>query len=92
MRDYITISISSIIKESQTTEPGYCNKKYIVYYNVEEDKQKIHINTYYNKKENVIELCKHYDRELCDTIEEYEKLNLHYIESQAYGSWMDGAR
>ena len=26
------------------------------------------------------------------TIEEYEKLDLKYIESQAYGSWMDGAR
>ena len=40
MRDYITISISNIIKESQTTEQGYCNKKYIVYYNVEEDTYK----------------------------------------------------
>ena len=40
MRDYITISISNIIKESQTTEPGYCNKRYIVYYNVEEDTYK----------------------------------------------------
>lgn len=37
-------------------------------------------------------LCKSYDRGLCDAIEEYEKLNLKYIESQAYGSWMDGAR
>ena len=39
------------------------------------------------------EYCdKSYDRGLCDAIEEYEKLNLKYIESQAYGSWMDGAR
>ena len=34
----------------------------------------------------------HYDRELCDTIEEYQNLSQEYIESQAYGSWMDGAR
>lgn len=42
--------------------------------------------------DNVMMLCKSYDRGLCDTIEEYEKLDLKYIESQAYGSWMDGAR
>ena len=28
----------------------------------------------------------------CDTLEEYNKLFIEYIEEQAYGSWMDGAR
>ena len=29
---------------------------------------------------------------LCNTMDEYRNLDLKYIESQAYGSWMDGAR
>lgn len=55
-------------------------------------RQKVRINTDYYQNDNVMMLCKSYDRGLCDAIEEYEKLNLKYIESQAYGSWMDGAR
>lgn len=41
---------------------------------------------------NVIQLCKYYDRGLCDTLEEYTKLEMSFVERQAYGSWMDGAR
>lgn len=92
MNDFIKISLDKVIKEGQTTVSGYCDKKYVVYYNEKDKRQKIHINTYYFVKNNVIELCRYYDRWLCDTIEDYNKLDVNYIESQAYGSWMDGAR
>lgn len=92
MSDYIEISTKNILKESQTTASGFCDKKYVIYINTDDCRQKIRVNTYYRKKDDKIKLCTHYDRGLCDTIEEYENLDLHYIESQAYGSWMDGAR
>lgn len=92
MGNFIELQIENILTEGQTSTPGYCDTKYVIYYNPEETKQKIHINTYYYQNDNVMMLCKSYDRGLCDTIGEYEKLDLKYIESQAYGSWMDGAR
>ncbi len=92
MRDYIELPMDKIIKESQTTEKRFCDKKYVVYININDPKQKVHINTEYFKENNVIKLCKYYDRGLCDTVEEYERLNIRYIEAQAYGSWMDGAK
>ena len=54
--------------------------------------EKIRVNTYYLPQEEKVRICTHYDRGLCDTLEEYEKLPIEYIEEQAYGSWMDGAR
>lgn len=92
MGNYIKLQLGSIIKESQTTASEYCNKKYVIYYNPKETRQKVRINTDYFQNDNVMMLCKSYDRGLCDNMEEYEKLDLKYIESQAYGSWMDGAR
>ena len=92
MDDFNTIPLDYVIKEAQTTDPKYCDKKYVVYYNIKEKGQTIHINTYYIVEGDVINLCKYYDRRLCDTIEEYKRLDESYIESQAYGSWMDGAR
>lgn len=92
MGNYIKLQLDNIIKEGKTTAPEYCNKKYVIYYNPKETGRKVRINTDYYKNDNVIKLCKSYDRGLCDTMEEYEKLDLKYIESQAYGSWMDGAR
>lgn len=92
MENYIKLQMKNIITESQTIAPEYCDKKYVIYYNPEETRQKVRINTDYYQNENVMMLCKYYDRGLCDTVEEYEKLDLKYIESQAYGSWMDGAR
>lgn len=35
--------------------------------------------------------CSYYDRKLCDTISKFEEMSKEKIESQAYGSWMDGA-
>ena len=78
--------------EGQTTVPEYCDKKYVIYYNPKETRHKVRINTYYYQNNNVMMLYKSYDRGLCDTVEEYKMLDLKYIESQAYGSWMDGAR
>lgn len=92
MRDFIELPMDKIIKESQTTGKGFGDKKYVVYININDPRQKVRINTYYLKENNVIKLCKYYDRGLCDTIEEYERLSIRYIETQAYGSWMDGAR
>lgn len=92
MERYIAIQKENILKEDTTIMPEYCDKKYVIYYNLSDDRQKVRINTDYYKKDNVIMLSKAYDRGLCDTIEEYKKLDLKYIESQAYGSWMDGAR
>ncbi len=90
MRDFIELPMDKIIKESQMTEKGFCDKKYVVYININDPRQKVRINTYYLKGNNAIKLCKYYDRGLCDTIEEYERLNIRYIEAQVYGSWMDG--
>ena len=92
MGNYIKLQLENILTEGQTIAPEYCDKKYVIYYNPKETRQKVRINTNYYQNDNVMMLCKSYDRGLCDAIEEYEKLNLKYIESQAYGSWMDGAR
>lgn len=92
MGNYIDVPVNSIIKESRTTKPGYCDKKYVIYVNPKASGRKIRVNTDYYKNENVLKLCRYYDRGLCNTIEEYENLTLEDIESQAYGSWMDGAR
>ncbi len=87
--DFIKVSTENILKEGQTIISKYCDKKYVIYINKD---SKIYINTYYTKKGNVLDLCTYYNRLLCNTIDEYEKLDLQYIESQAYGSYMDGAR
>ncbi|MDD6328624.1 MAG: 23S rRNA (uracil(1939)-C(5))-methyltransferase RlmD [Lachnospiraceae bacterium] len=92
MGNYIKLQLENILTEGQTVAPEYCDKKYVIYYNPKETRQKVRINTDYYQNDNTMMLCKSYDRGLCDTIEEYEKLDLKYIESQAYGSWMDGAR
>lgn len=91
MKDFIEISADNIIKESKTQIPRYCDKQYIIYIDPNNSHYKIRINTYYLKG-TTVSLCIHYDRGLCNTIEEYNRLPIEYIESQAYGSWMDGAR
>ena len=86
------ISLEDIVKESITTKSGYYDKRYIIYINKNEKRQKVRVNTDYYRIGNAFKLCRHYDRGSCDSMEEYENLSLEYIESQAYGSWMDGAR
>ena len=76
----------------KTQNPNYCDKQYIVYISPGDPRKKIRVNTYYLPQEEKVRICTHYDRGLCDTLEEYEKLPIEYIEEQAYGSWMDGAR
>jgi hypothetical protein len=92
MSDFDEIPIDNVIARAQTTFKGYCDKQYIIYLNLESSGNKIRINTYYLEKNDKIMLCKYYDRGLCNTMEEYYNLDISYIESQAYGSWMDGAR
>lgn len=43
-------------------------------------------------KSGVYKCVIYYDRKLCDTVEQFEKLTVAEIESKAYGSYMDGAR
>ncbi len=85
---FIEIPISQIIKESQTETPSYCDKKYMIY----DSGEKIHINACHSFQGEKARLCIHYDRKLCDTLEEYNHMPVEYIEAQAYGAWMDGAR
>lgn len=92
MSDFIELPIKNIIKESQTTSPGLCDRKYVVYLDKRNRGRKIRVNTCYIQNGGKIKLNRYYDRGLCDTIEEYEKLELRYIEGEAYGSYMDGAR
>jgi len=99
MKDFIEISVDNIIKESKTKTPGYCDKQYIVYISPNDRHRKIHVNTYFYRVKSFfslqkikIRLCIYYDRALCETLEEYHRLPVEYIEKQAYCSWMDGAR
>ena len=89
---FVEIPSDNIIKESKTETPGYCDKQYIVYINPDDPRKKIRVNTDYSLRGEKVRICTHYDRGLCDTLEEYNKLPIEYIEGQAYGSWMDGAR
>lgn len=91
-RDFIEIPADNIIKESKTENPNYCDKQYIVYISPGDSYKKIRVNTYYLPQGEKVRICTHYDRGLCDTVEKYDKLPIEYIEEQAYGSWMDGAR
>ncbi|MDE7293585.1 MAG: hypothetical protein K2N72_04085 [Oscillospiraceae bacterium] len=79
------IPAGNIIKESITKD-----HQYIIFINPNDSK--ILVNTYYKMKGNKVSLCIPYTRKLCDTLEEYKHLSTEYIESEAYGSWMDGAR
>ncbi len=88
--DYIEIPVGNIIKESITKDPRWCDLKYIIYINPKDSK--ILVNTDYEMKGNKVGLCIPYTRKLCDTLEEYKNLSIEYIESEAYGSYMDAAR
>lgn len=92
MTDLIEISANDIIKEAKIENPDYCDEKYIVYISQNDSINKVHINTNYTMHKSRVNLCIHYDRSLCNSLEEYNTLSLEYIEHQAYFSWMDGAR
>ena len=92
MGDFTEISVDNIIKESRTEKPGRCDKQYIVYLNPDDSHEKIRVNTYYRLQGKTVSLCTYYDRGLCDTLEEYNRLSVDYVERQAYNSWMDGAK
>ena len=90
--DFVEIPAENVIKESRTENPDYCDKQYIVYISPGDSRKKIRVNTDYLPQGEKVRLCTHYDRGLCNTLEEYNRLPVGYIEEQAYGSWMDGAR
>ena len=90
--DFIEIPVENIIKESRIETPEYCDKNYIIYSSPGDARMKIRVNTYYLLQGKKVRLCTHYDRGLCDTLEEYNRLPEEYIRKQVYCSWMDGAR
>lgn len=90
MRSYLDIPYTSILKEVKSEKRG-CHD-YIVYLNPEDPKYQVHVNAFYIKRGSAVELCMKYDRSLCRTPNEYDFLDPNYIESQAYGAFMDGAR
>lgn len=66
---------------------------YIVYHNETDQKTKICIcSDFWCNDDGTYGVEPAYTRGLCDTIEEFEKLTMAEIESDAYGAWMDGAR
>lgn len=86
--DFFEVSASAVLMQG-VTHPPRCDHAFIVYWNG----GCIHVNTYFRlTKKDVYTCCKYYDRKLCNTIEEYHALTADAIESQAYGSYMDGAR
>lgn len=88
MEHYFNIMTKNVILQGITIRSQHT---YIVY--LHEETQSIHVNAFYqNGKKGGYRCCSHYDRWLCDTVEQYLSLTMQEIESQAYGAWMDGAR
>ena len=77
------------ISEANIISRGISNgHEYIVYCS---DKG-VNVNTDFKKiGKDMYNCCSYYDRNLCDTISKFEEMSKEKIESQAYGSWMDGA-
>jgi hypothetical protein len=77
------------ISEANIISRGISNgHEYIVYCS---DKG-VNVNTDFKKiGKDMYNCCSYYDRKLCDTISKFEEMSKEKIESQAYGSWMDGA-
>lgn len=72
-----------------TTHQSLGGRAFIVYPCGKE----IRVNTEFEELPNgILKCCLHYDRMLCRTVEDYRRLTIDEIESQAYGAWMDGAR
>lgn len=88
MNEYFKeISAADIIKKGRTA--GFGGVDYIIY--IGSDKR-VHINGDYRTEGKKSFIGIHYDRRLCDTLDEYRSLDPDKIESQAYGAYMDGAR
>lgn len=83
MQPYFKISEQNIISH------GIANgHEYIVYCL----NKSVNVNTDFQIINGMYQCCAYYDRKLCNTIEEFYNMSQKKIESQAYGSWMDGAR
>lgn len=90
MSAYFTLHEKDIILKGKTKRIDE-GLKYIVY--LDPSTQEIRINTEFRSDEaDTYSCCKYYDRMLCRTIEEFNEITMQRIESQAYSSWMDGAR
>lgn len=86
----MNIPYTSILKECLAVKKGSHN--YIIYCNPEDPKYQVHVNAFYIKRDNAVEIRMNYDRSLCRTMYDYYSLDPNYIENQAYGAFMDGAR
>lgn len=88
---FFILKKEEILLEGCTSEK-YGEHRYILYKNIKDGQ--IHVNTEYCNSDQLkpeeIRCCKYYDRSLyTDSI---SNISEDTIESQAYGSWMDGAR
>ena len=88
----LEIPAGDILKEGKKAIPGFFDIPYIIYVRPGDPRKRIRINTRYLPRGDSVRLDVHYDRGLCDTLEEYRRLSREAIEEQAYGAWMDGAR
>lgn len=92
MNDFFEVSKKDVIL-SRCTQPPLGEIEFIVYKKENGKNPGIHVNTYFiEEKSDTYNCCCYYDRKLCNTIEELKNMTNDEINSQAYGSWMDGAR
>lgn len=78
MGNYIKLQLENILTEGQTIAPEYCDKKYVIYYNPKETRQKVRINTdYYQYLKN--------DSNAWSTFDKALKLKLTYMKKEYYG-------
>ena len=86
------VPVEDVILSGITTNPQYCHKEFIIYISRQPDCKGIWVNTYYKLEDGVYNCCTYYSRRICNSIEEFTMQTIGYIESLAYGAWMDGAR
>ncbi len=86
MGAYFKIPEENILMFSSTREHSF-----IVYINI--CKGDIRVNADFRKSDDGKYICcSFYDRPLCNTVSNFEKMTTEEIENQAYGAYMDGAR
>lgn len=74
MSSFIEIPAENIIKESIAEISGYRDIPYVIYINPDDPRDKIRINTDFSQQGDTYEICRFYDRGLCNTIKELKKI------------------
>ncbi len=88
MRTHISNPYFQISEQNIILRGSVYGHNYIVYCL----NQSVNVNTYYkNVGKDLYDCCAYYDRKLCRTVSEFQKMSKERIEAQAYNSWMDGA-